>query len=427
MDPIYGPDSGSSALSHPHGDTRTGSRVGSPRKCKEGGRGDGRARMLSPRMVTIAALLLCAALAACSEQESSTATAEVGPRPCDIYTQSGTPCVAAHSTTRALYADYNGPLYEVQRDSDGSMLEVGTLADGYADAAAQDAFCAGASCVITKLFDQSPQHNDLTVAGPGGAGGQDVGVIADKLPIQLGGHQVYGMSFDGGMGYRNNHTSGVATGAEPESMYMVTSGTHVNGNCCFDYGNAEISSLDTGNGHMDAIYFGTSCWFVWGLLPGHPAIICNGTGPWVQADLENGLFMSDMGWSKDSTYTGNNNPFVTAMLKNNGVDTFTVKDANAQEGTLSTHWDGPLPTSPQGNPPQVTIPKQPDGTGPTTIGVPLSNYAPMQKEGAIILGTGGDNSNGAVGSFFEGAMIAGYATDATENAVQATIVAAGYN
>ena len=33
--------------------------------------------------------------------------------PCDIYAAGGAPCVAAHSTTRALYAAYNGPLYQV--------------------------------------------------------------------------------------------------------------------------------------------------------------------------------------------------------------------------------------------------------------------------------------------------------------------------
>ena len=50
----------------------------------------------------------------------------------------------------------------------------------------------------------------------------------------------------------------------------------------------------------------------------------------------------------------------------------------------------------------------------------------MKKEGAIILGTGGDNSNTAVGSFFEGVMTAGSARDATERAVQANVVRAGY-
>jgi len=31
--------------------------------------------------------------------------------PGDIYAAGGCPLVAAHSTTRALYASYNGPLY----------------------------------------------------------------------------------------------------------------------------------------------------------------------------------------------------------------------------------------------------------------------------------------------------------------------------
>jgi hypothetical protein len=32
------------------------------------------------------------------------------PGPCDIYGAAGTPCVAAHSTTRAQYASYKGAL-----------------------------------------------------------------------------------------------------------------------------------------------------------------------------------------------------------------------------------------------------------------------------------------------------------------------------
>ena len=50
----------------------------------------------------------------------------------------------------------------------------------------------------------------------------------------------------------------------------------------------------------------------------------------------------------------------------------------------------------------------------------------MHQEGAIVLGTGGDNSNGSIGSFFEGVMTAGFPTDAADNAVQANIVRVGY-
>jgi hypothetical protein len=46
----------------------------------------------------------------------------------------------------------------------------------------------------------------------------------------------------------------------------------------------------------------------------------------------------------------------------------------------------------------------------------------MKKEGAIVLGIGGDNSNQGQGNFFEGVMTAHYASEAADNAVQANIV-----
>ncbi|MEV5715962.1 alpha-L-arabinofuranosidase B [Amycolatopsis mediterranei] len=311
--------------------------------------------------------------------------------PCDIYGAAGTACVAAHSTTRALYSSYNGPLYQLKRASDGAVANVGLLAaGGYANAATQDSFCTGTTCVITVIYDQSPRHNDLFVEPAGAAGPANSGVPADALPITAGGHAVYGASFSGRMGYRHTSASGVAVNGQAEGMYMVTSGTHVNNRCCFDYGNAEVSIADTGNGHMDAINFGTECWF-------SP---CVGQGPWVQADLENGLFQSDAGPSKNSSYTGNAAPFVTALLKNNGQNFFATKDGNAQSGGLATRYAGPEPTQP--------------------------GYSPMQQEGSIVLGTGGDNSNGSIGSFFEGVMTSGLPTDAADNAVQANVVSVGY-
>jgi Alpha-L-arabinofuranosidase B, catalytic len=47
--------------------------------------------------------------------------------PCDIYAAAGDPCAAAHSTTRALYASYNGPLYRVLRQSDRRTLDIGIV------------------------------------------------------------------------------------------------------------------------------------------------------------------------------------------------------------------------------------------------------------------------------------------------------------
>ena len=36
------------------------------------------------------------------------------------------------------------------------------------------------------------------------------------------------------MGYRAQNTTKVARGNDPETIYMVTSGTHFNAECCFD-------------------------------------------------------------------------------------------------------------------------------------------------------------------------------------------------
>ena len=162
----------------------------------------------------------------------------------------------------------------------------------------------------------------------------------------------------------------------------------MNGSCCFDYGNAETSNDDTGNGHMEAINFGTECWFT----------PCTGSGPWVQADLENGLFMGGNG--VNASNTGNSSAFVTALVKSNNTTTYAIKGGNAQSGSLSTWYSGALPTT--------------------------SGYTPMHLEGAIVLGTGGDNSNGSVGDFFEGAMTSGEPSDAADDAVQSNIVATAY-
>jgi len=312
--------------------------------------------------------------------------------PCDIYGAAGTPCVAAHSTVRALYANYNGPLYQVTRQSDGATHDVGLLsAGGYANAGDQDAFCNGSTCTVTKIYDQTGRGNTLTPGPAGTAGmGADRGADAGEIAVSAGGHKVYGIWISPGVGYRyTGVASGVATNGQPEGAYMVASGTHVGSSCCFDYGNAERTPSDTGNGHMDAVSIATTCYFA----------PCTGSGPWVEADMENGMFQGANG--SNTANLGNNSTYVTAMLKNNGQNTYSIKGGNAQSGNLSTWWAGAEPNR--------------------------GGYAPMQQEGGIILGTGGDNSNWNMGTFFEGVMTAGYPTDAADNAVQANIVSVGYS
>ena len=211
-----------------------------------------------PKRVRVALAAIAGLMAASLIGPGAAHSGTIKARPCDIYAAANAPCVAAHSTVRALYAGYVGALYQVKRASDGAAQNIGLLADGYANAATQDAFCASSACIIVKIYDQSPRHNDLAIAAGGhykgpGPDGVDLGAAADALPVTAGGHPVYGVSISPGMGYRNNRTSGVAVKGEPEGMYMVSSGTHFNSGCCFDYGNAETNGDDTGAGHMDAV------------------------------------------------------------------------------------------------------------------------------------------------------------------------------
>src|SRR4051794_31070564 len=327
--------------------------------------------------------------------------------PCDIYGAARNPCVAAHSTTRALYASYNGPLYQVLRQSDGKTLDIGVVqaADspapdggGYANAAAQDAFCANTYCWITIIYDQSPKHNNL-IQPPRGAfsgpamGGFNTLPVADMAPITIMGHKAYGVFIAPGMGLRQNDAKGTAVDDQAEGQYWVINGHHYNSGCCFDYGNAEIDSRDDDNGTMETTYYGNATpWY-----HGNPP------GPWIMTDQENNLVGCV---NPDGSKLCANLPnitwrFVTAIPKGEPHH-WTSMGGDAQRGELKVMFDGPRIDS---------------------------TYDPMRKQGAILLGNGGDNSVGSQGTFYEGAMTAAgtFPTDATDQLVQANVVAARYD
>jgi non-reducing end alpha-L-arabinofuranosidase len=67
---------------------------------------------------------------------------------------------------RALYANYRGNLYQVTRASDRTTKDIGPLSTGgFANGAAQDAFCSGTTCVTSVVYDQSGKGNDLWYQG----------------------------------------------------------------------------------------------------------------------------------------------------------------------------------------------------------------------------------------------------------------------
>ena len=368
-----------------------------------------KARINLVLMLALALTLIGAALTMAQQAGAGRNVPPPRPQgPCDIYATAGDPCVAAHSTTRALYASYNGPLYQVLRQSDGKTLDIGVVqpaalpgpdAGGYANAAAQDAFCANTYCWITTIYDQSGKGNHLTQAPRGGFSGPAMGgfnnvPIADMAPITIMGHKAYGVFIEPGMGLREDDPKGTAVDDQAEGQYWVINGLHYNSGCCFDYGNAEIDSRDDDNGTMETTYFGNAGAWYHGPPP----------GPWIMTDQENNLVgcVNPEGQPKLCA----NLPsitwrFVTAIAKGEPHH-WTSMGGDAQRGALSVMFDGP----------RVDL-----------------TYDPMRKQGAILLGNGGDNSNGSQGTFYEGAMTAAgtFPKDATDQLVQANVVAARYD
>jgi hypothetical protein len=177
--------------------------------------------------------------------------------------------------------------------------------------------------------------------------------------------------------------------------------------CCFGYGNAEMSGWDEGDATMEVAHFGSITQF--GQSGG-------GNGPWVGADLENGIFE---GYENGSAKVASNTPitgmnYLTAMVKGPGANDcpsnlrstgcFGLKAGNAQSGKLEWKFSAPN----------------------KALGQRPPRYSPKKLQGAIILATGGDGSNGGTGTWFEGAIVKGVPSDATDDAVQANIVAVGY-
>jgi hypothetical protein len=319
--------------------------------------------------------------------------------PGDIAAAAGTPMVAAHSVTRALYAGYGGKLFQARRASDGKTQDISTAgAGGLVDVTALGAFCAGTTCTVARLYDQSGNGNDMwqdTVANQPSVGSWTAS-DGTKYPMVVS---------KGYQWLRNRtQTKKIPTGSNPQTEYFVVHGDNAgrasgtNG-CCYDYGNMESHIGDDGPGTMTALYFGDATDWTRGA----------GSGPWVMLDMENGVFagggpiailnagQASVNASDPSLKYPSPN-IVTGLAKTDGKTTFAIKYGNASTGALSVAWDGSLPTN----------------RNPTS-------YIPLQQQGGISLGEGGDGSAMGTGAFSEGAIIAAETSDATDAAIQANL------
>jgi hypothetical protein len=294
------------------------------------------------------------------------------------------------------------------RQSDGKTLDISVVQPsegdpgGYANAAAQDAFCANTYCWITTIYDQSGKGNHLVQAPRGGFSGPAMGgfnniPLADMAPITIMGHKAYGVFIEPGMGLRWNDTKGIAVDDQAEGQYWVINGHHYNSGCCYDYGNAETDSRDDGDGTMETTYYGNANAWYHGVAP----------GPWVMTDQENNL-VGGVNTNPNDKYLPNlpsiNWRFITATADGEPHH-WRSMGGDAQKGDLQVMFDG------------------------TRIINDRNSYDPMRKQGAILLGNGGDNSNGSQGTFYEGAMTAPgtFPTKVTNQKIQANVIKASYD
>jgi hypothetical protein len=318
--------------------------------------------------------------------------------PCDLYASGGTPCVAAFSTVRLLSSSYAGPLYQVRKGgtntgTGGTTLDIGVVAGGFADAAAQDTFCGTDTCTVSTLYDQSGRGNNLTVAPAGcytgTASEPDYESNAKGRSLTVSGHKVYALYMMPHEGYRNNNGTGIPTGTAAQGVYEVADGKRIGPACCWDFGNASTNNCYGPTGTMNALYFGTGYWGKG-----------TGNGPWFMGDFEAGVWAGGSGASQttNNSLPASNVDFAFGVLKTsttNNTPQYAILVGNAQSGSLTTAYDGQAPAAWQG-------------------------------KGGLILGIGGDNSNSSLGTFFEGALTAGRPSDATDAAVLQNVQSVGY-
>jgi len=286
----------------------------------------------------------------------------------------------------------------------GMLKDVGQTADGYQDAAALDALCpSGTTCTIALLYDQSGNGNDLPVAKAGlSAGGtysasDDFESNATKGAIKAGGHKAYPLYMAAREGYRIQSVGkGMPLKDAAQGIYEIADGTHAGTTCCWDFGN--VTTNPKSYADMNTLFFGKAFW-------GNGA----GEAPWFMADFEAGVWaggskIGDPGWGglNDSHPKNNNNPsmagvdFAMGVLKTQKSG-WSLRSANFKTATAMTiSYEGAMPK-------------------------PISNV------GAIVLGVGGDNSNNSWGTFFEGAIVAGFPTNETDVAVLNNVKAVGYS
>ncbi len=304
--------------------------------------------------------------------------------PCDIAADDGTPCVVAYSVARPLFASYSGYLFKLERDSDRATKDIGVVG-GLADVEAASAFCAGTMCHFITVYDQTSYRLDAVNSVRSDSNVAPVPPAFLTMRVQGKTFPYWGNGFLQAGSRANSASSNGAmpVGSVPVTEYAVAPPVNGPGACCYDFGEAEANISDTGAGHMFALNLGP--------LQG------------VGMDLENGGVYGTRAGSSG----GSSTPYVV-LGKTDGVSRITLKYAVVGDSLKAV--TGTTPNCP--------------GTL-TFYNQQLScfGYGPMHLEGGLTIGIGGDGSGSgtAPGSFIEGIVVAAQTSDATDDAIQASI------
>jgi hypothetical protein len=333
--------------------------------------------------------------------------------PCDIYRDAGQPCVAAYSTVRRVLSTYAGPLYQVRSGSSdqntgsgGQTHDIGQTADGFADAAAVDTACAGTICTVSLLYDQSGRGSHLSVAKAGArfagpyAAMDDFESSATKESLMVGGHRVYSLYMEPRQGYRlPRRGDGVPRGSEPQGIYLLADGTRAGVGCCWDFGNGGSTPFLFAD--ANALFYGSG-----GMAQGVPTVGA-GDGPWFMWDVGEMVFAGGSTGADPLLTSNPNNP----SLKTKFALGFLKTKPRAPE---TPSWTWALRMADVTTATAVTTAHQ--GEMPRVVTV----------DGGVILGIDAYNGNNSWGTFYEGAIMAGFPADDTELSVLQNIKAVGY-
>jgi hypothetical protein len=266
-----------------------------------------------------------------------------------------------------------------------------------------DAACAGTICTVSLLYDQSGRENHLPVAKAGVMGGGPMAALDDfessatPEPLTLGGHQVYPLSMEPRQGYRLARLGdGLPYRMDPQGIYMLADGTHSGPGCCWEFGNAPIDAFQFGS--ASALSYGSGS-----------AAAGAGDGPWFKADLFGDLWAGGDSRANGSGPPNPNNPslkvkFALGLLK--------TRPGSSAPPPPTTEWALRMA--------DVTM------AGAVTTAYQGVLAAFLIHAGSVILGIDGENSNYGRGTFYEGAIVAGFPSDDTELSVLQNIQTVGY-